>query len=266
MRTARPLEGRLALITGSGTRLGMALAEGLAGLGADVALHCHRSREGAQAAAGRIAVGGSRAAVFEADLLQASAAEALLGAVTAQLGPPAILVNSAALFERSAFLETSLDSVDRQWALNVRAPYLLTQAALRRGALTEVVNVLDVGGVLSTWRNSSAYGMTKAALAELTRALALELAPLVRVNAVAPGTVLPPEGLSPQALEALRRRIPLQRFGGVAPVVEAVNFLVAGPSYVTGQILAVDGGRSLETGAREGTNDAGGLDATPRAL
>jgi pteridine reductase len=230
-----------------------------------VALHCHSSKAGAQAVAARIGVGGNRAAVFEADLTHASAAEALLAAVEARLGPPVILVNSAALFERHPFLETPLESLDRQWALNTRAPYLLTQAAARRGALTDVINVLDVGGVFSTWRNYSAYGMTKAALAALTKALALELAPKVRVNAVAPGTVLPPDGLSEQALEALRRRIPQQRFGGVAPVVEAVNFLVAGPSYVTGQILAVDGGRSLETGARE-ANDAAGLEAPPRAL
>jgi pteridine reductase len=112
-----------------------------------------------------------------------------------------------------------------------------------RGA-GDVVNVLDVGGAIDAWKNYSAYCMTKAALAMLTRCLAKELAPQIRVNAVAPGTVLPPEELDAATLDALRQRIPQQRFGAPSDVAQAVLFFVLGPSFVTGQILAVDGGRS----------------------
>jgi pteridine reductase len=90
--------------------------------------------------------------------------------------------------------------------------------------------------------------MSKGALATLTRCLALELAPQIRVNAVAPGTILPPEGTPEETLEQLRARIPQHRFGTVEDVVESVAFLLAGPSFITGQILAVDGGRSLSSG------------------
>jgi pteridine reductase len=112
----------------------------------------------------------------------------------------------------------------------------------------DVVNVLDIGGGANVWRHDSAYTMTKAALASLTKSLALELAPDIRVNGVAPGTVLPPEGLTEAAREALRGRIPAGDFGQPGDVVAAVQFLVTGPRFITGQVLAVDGGRSLAGG------------------
>jgi pteridine reductase len=107
-----------------------------------------------------------------------------------------------------------------------------------------VVNVLDIGGAINAWRNYSAYCMTKAALASLTACLALELAPQIRVNGVAPGTVLPPTELSPEALEQLKTRVPQQRFGSPEDIVATVGFLLTGPGFITGQIIAVDGGRS----------------------
>ncbi|MEW6433763.1 MAG: SDR family oxidoreductase [Myxococcota bacterium] len=249
--SARPLSGKVALVTGAGRRLGRAIAEGLGALGADVAVHFHASGDGAQAAAERISVDGNRAELFQADLSDAAAIDPLVAAVEAALGPLAVLVNSAALYERHDFLETPLDAVDRQWALNVRAPFLLTQAVARRMRTRgggDVVNVLDIGGGANVWRHDSAYTMTKAALASLTKSLALELAPDIRVNGVAPGTVLPPEGLTEAAREALRGRIPAGDFGQPGDVVAAVQFLVTGPRFITGQVLAVDGGRSLAGG------------------
>ncbi len=244
----RPLEGKVVLVTGGGVRLGRAIAEGLGAAGATVAVHHHASAAGALEAVAAIRVDGNHAAAFGADLTQRSELERLVERVERELGPIAALVNSAALFVREGFLEASEEALDRQWALNARAPYLLTQAVARgmveRGQ-GDVVNVLDVGGALNAWRFYSSYCMTKAALAALTRCLALELAPKVRVNAVAPGTVLPPEGLSVDTLEELRGRIPQQRFGQPSDVVEAVRFLLTGPRFITGQILAVDGGRSV---------------------
>lgn len=244
----RPLEEQVVLVTGAGVRLGRAIAEAVGRAGAHVALHYHRSGEGAAGALAAVQADGNRAETFQADLSDSSQIEPLVEAVERRLGPVRALVNSAALFERASFLETSPESLDRQWAVNARGPYLLTQAVARRMAARgggDVVNVLDIGGALQPWRHYSAYCMTKAAMAALTRCLALELAPAVRVNGVAPGTVLPPESLDAAALEALRARIPQQRLGSPEDVARTVLFLLTGPRFITGQIIAVDGGRSL---------------------
>lgn len=247
----RPLAGKLVLVTGAGARVGRAIAEGLGRAGADVAVHFHSSEAGAEQAVAAIRTDGNRAGAFRADLRQPGAIEPLVERVECELGPIGALVNSAASFGRAALVETPLAMLDGFWALNARAPFLLTQAVARRMLARgggDVVNVLDVGGALNPWRHHAAYCMSKAALASLTRCLALELAPTVRVNGVAPGTVLPPAGLPEAETEALRRRIPLQRLGSPEEVAGVVRFLLAGPRFVTGQIIAVDGGRSLESG------------------
>lgn len=248
--TGRPLTGKVALVTGAGTRLGRAIAEHLGRLGADVALHHHGSAEGARAAATAIGVDGNRAETFQADLSKDAEVTSLAEAAEAKLGPVSVLVNSAAIYLRHDFFETPLAALDSQWALNARAPYLLSQAVgrkmLQRGG-GDIINIVDIGGAFNAWRHYSAYAMTKAALAALTRSLAVELAPKIRVNAVAPGTVLPPTHLSPDELEKLKAKIPAQRFGSPEDIVKTVGFLLTGPSFVTGQIIAVDGGRNLAT-------------------
>ena len=145
-------------------------------------------------------------------------------------------------------MDTPIETLDRLWAVNARGPFTVTQAAARRMIARgggDVVNVLDIGGALVPWAHYSAYCMSKAALAMLTRCLALELAPAVRVNGVAPGTVLPPERMDEGTLASIRSKIPQGRFGRPQDVVEAVQFLLTGPRFITGQILAIDGGRSL---------------------
>lgn len=244
----RPLEGKVVLVTGAGVRVGRAIALALGRAGASVAVHFHGSQAAAEEVLRAVRADGNRAARFQADLADPAAAEPLAAAVEAELGPIAALVNSAAIFERASFAETPLDVLDRQWAINARGPYLLTQAVVRRMLARgggDVVNVLDIGGALQPWRHYSAYCMTKAAMAALTRCLALELAPAVRVNGVAPGTVLPPESLDAAALEAIRANVPQQRLGSAEDIAQTVLFLLTGPSFITGQILAVDGGRSL---------------------
>ncbi len=249
----RPLEGKVVLVTGAGVRLGRALAEALGRAGASVAVHFHASEEGAKAAVAAIRADGNRAAVFRADLAKGEELVALAGRVEAELGPIAALVNSAAVFEAAPFLETTDAVLDRAWAVNARGPFVLTREVARRmmsRGSGDVLNILDIGGVMNAWRHYSAYGMTKAALAALTRALALELAPAVRVNGIAPGAVLPPEGTPVRDLEQLREKIPMGRFGAPADVVETALFLLTGPRFITGQILAVDGGRSVGQASR----------------
>jgi len=226
--------------------VGRAIVEGLAADGATVAVHHHGSASEARALVAELRSRGRRAEAFRADLTDDAQLATLVADVERTLGPIEVLVNSAAQFTRATFLDTDGSMLDAEWRLNARAPFLLTRA-VARGMLERregvVVNVLDIGGALVPWRNYSAYCMTKAAMQMLTQVLALELAPHVRVNGVAPGTVLPPESLGAQEREQLRARIPLQRFGTAEDVAATVRFLITGPDFVTGQVIAVDGGR-----------------------
>jgi len=240
------LDGRVTLVTGGAIRVGRAIVEGLAADGATLAVHHHGSASEARALVAELRSRGRRAEAFRADLTDDAQLATLVADVERTLGPIEVLVNSAAQFTRAPFLDTDASMLDAEWRLNARAPFLLTRA-VARGMLERregvVVNVLDIGGALVPWRNYSAYCMTKAAMQMLTQVLALELAPHVRVNGVAPGTVLPPESLGAQEREQLRARIPLQRFGTAEDVAATVRFLITGPDFVTGQVIAVDGGR-----------------------
>ncbi len=233
----RPLEGRAALVTGGGTRVGRAIAERLIALGADLAVHYLSSAKGADEVVAAAKVDGNKAVALKADL-SADDAGAVVKQAAEALGRLDILVNSAGILGEKY-------SADELWRVNARAPLKLIEAFAALGREGDVVNIVDVAGVWNHWREHAAYCMSKAAAAELTRCMALKLAPRVRVNAVAPGTVLPPEGLSTAELEKIRARIPFGRFGDPKDVAEAVGQLLTGPRFITGQILAVDGGRSL---------------------
>jgi len=240
------LDGRVTLVTGGAIRVGRAIVQALAAEGATMAVHHHGSVDEARSLVAELRSKGLRAEAFRADLTDDAQLGSLVADVERTLGPIQVLVNSAARFTRKPFLDTEAATLDSEWRLNARAPFLLTRAAAR-GMVERregvVVNVLDIGGGLVPWRNYSAYCMTKAAMNMLTQVLALELAPHVRVNGVAPGTVLPPESLGPEEREQLRARIPLARFGSAEDVAQTVRFLITGPSFITGQVIAVDGGR-----------------------
>jgi len=166
-------------------------------------------------------------------------------AVRAAFGRLDLLVNSAAGFDARPLREVDAAAWDGVMGLNVRAPHLLVRAAegMLRQARGAVVNILDLSA-FQPWSEHPTHAVSKAALAHLTRVQARALAPDVRVNAVAPGAVLPPEDYPPERLETLRSRTPLGTLGTPDDVVRAVVFL-AGATFVTGQILAVDGGRLL---------------------
>ena len=240
------LDGRVTLVTGGAIRVGRAIVQALAAEGATMAVHHHGSVDEARSLVAELRSKGLRSEAFRADLTDDTQLGSLVADVERTLGPIQVLVNSAARFTRKPFLDTEAATLDAEWRLNARAPFLLTRAAAR-GMVERregvVVNVLDIGGGLVPWRNYSAYCMTKAAMNMLTQVLALELAPHVRVNGVAPGTVLPPESLGPEEREQLRARIPLGRFGSAEDVAQTVRFLIAGPGFITGQVIAVDGGR-----------------------
>jgi pteridine reductase len=240
------LDGRVALVTGGAIRMGRAIVEALAAGGATVAVHHHSSGPAAAQLVAELQAKGRRAQAFVADLTDDAQLERLVQEVQAALGPVSVLVNSAARFTRADLVDTTPAMLDAEWRLNARAPFLLTRA-VARGMIARregvVVNVLDIGGAFVPTPHYAAYGMTKAAMRMLTELLAVELAPHVRVNGVAPGTVLPPESMGEAERERLRSRIPMERFGRPEEVAETVRFLVTGPAFITGQIIAVDGGR-----------------------
>ncbi|MCK6521524.1 SDR family oxidoreductase [Myxococcota bacterium] len=245
-----------ALITGAGVRLGRATAQQLAQAGFDLVLHVHRSRDGAEEVAAQARALGRRAEILQADLSSAEgcaqlAAEALAG------GPIDALVNNAALYERRALAEITLAEWERMLAVNTRAPFLLIQAlapslaqsGLRGGGA--VVNIGDIGGERPE-PGFAHYSVSKAGILMLTRCLAAELAPKVRVNAVSPGAVLFPVEMPEAERDAILRTVPMAREGSAEDIAAAVVFLITQAPYVTGHTLNVDGGRLTSQLCREG--------------
>jgi pteridine reductase len=241
------LRGRVALVTGAGRRVGRAIALALGRRGMRVVVHYNASRAGADETARMISGDGGQAAVESADLVRAGAPESLVDRVVERHGALDVLVNSAAVMLRTPIGEVRLEDWDMMFALNVRAPFFLAQRAapaLRR-ARCAVVNIADLAA-FESWPAYVPHGMTKAAIVQMTRALAKALSPEVRVNAVAPGVVLLPEGWTEADAERLRSTTPLARLGSPEDVAQAVIFLLEA-EYVTGEVIRVDGGRHVRT-------------------
>jgi pteridine reductase len=240
------LAGRVALVTGAGRRLGLAMARALAERGMTVAIHHHASADGADALRDEIVAAGGRAACFAGDLTDARAAAELPRQVVAELGGLDVLVNSAAVMHQVSFEQTTPELYDATLDLNLRAVFFCTQGAAPalRAARGKVVNLADLGG-LEPWPGFAAHSVSKAGVVMLTRVLARALAPEVTVNAIAPGAVLVPESYDAAERERLARTTPLGRLGSPDDVIRALLYLLEGGDYVTGEVLVVDGGRLL---------------------
>lgn len=240
-----PLAGRIALVTGAGRRVGRAIAVALGTRGMHVVVHFNGSREGADETARLITEAGGQAVVEQADLTRVDAAHDLVDRAVAWRGTLTALVNSAAIMLRTPVGDTSASEWDTMFALNVRAPYFLSQRAAPALAASQgaIVNIADLAA-FESWPAYVPHGMTKAAVVQMTRAMARALAPGVRVNAVAPGVVLLPDGWSEDEAEHLRSTTPLRRLGSPEDVAQAVVFLLEA-QYVTGEVVRVDGGRHI---------------------
>lgn len=251
----------VALVTGAGHRVGRAIALGLADAGCHVVVHYGTSREAAGETADEIRAIGREAFTFSADLARPEEIESLFCAVNERFSRLDVLVNSAASFARTPFDEITIEEWDASFAVNTRAPFLCTQHAAclmhdtsgRAGtdgtdAPGSIVNIGDMAAIVP-WRGYVQHGVSKAALLQLTRATARELAPTVRVNAVVPGPMLPPAGqeLSEEEWATKGARVPMGRPGHPSHIAESVVFL-SGNDYVTGDILFVDGGEHLLAG------------------
>ena len=239
------LTGRVALVTGAGRRVGRAIALALGARGMHVVVHFNGSRTGADETARLITDAGGKAIVEQADLTQVEAANELVDRAIAWRGALSALVNSAAIMLRTPVGETTAPDWDTMFALNVRAPYFLSQRAAPALAASQgaIVNIADLAA-FESWPAYVPHGMTKAAVVQMTHAMARALAPGVRVNAVAPGVVLLPEGWSEEEAEHLRSTTPLRRLGSPEDVAQVVLFLLEA-QYVTGEVIRVDGGRHI---------------------
>ena len=253
MMTGMDLEGRVALVTGGGHRLGKAITEALAEAGCQLVVHYGESGEAAEATVTDLASRGVEAIAVGADLEVETRIEEMFDQVEERFGRLHILINSAATFLKSPLGELQAEDWDRVMAVNLRAPFLcmrqaipLLRAAERHdGAPAAVINVADLSGI-QPWPGYAHHGASKAGLLQLTRAAARELAPEIRVNAVVPGPVLPPPGVSPEVSEwqDLVSGLPAGRCGRPAEVGSAVVFL-AGNDFILGETLCIDGGEHL---------------------
>ncbi|MFW5833609.1 MAG: SDR family oxidoreductase [Pseudomonadota bacterium] len=235
-----------ALVTGGGRRLGRAFVEALAGEGYAVAVHVHRSVSDGEALVEALRRGGQEACLLVDDLADPAAPARLLRDLQARGRTPTVLVNNAARFDHDRLASVEPTTFDHQVAVNLRAPLLLCQAFARclpADADGLIVNLVDQR-IARADPNFLSYGLTKAALWAMTRNLAMELAPRVRVNAIAPGLALLDEGMDEATAQRIVGRFPLRTGGPAAEVVDALRYLVRARS-VTGQLLAVDGGAHL---------------------
>lgn len=239
------LSGRVALVTGAGQRVGQAIALALGAEGMRVAVHHHASSEGARRTASALRGLGVDTGTFAADLRDPHAPAHLVGAVVAQFGALDVLVNSAAVMRRLSLDAVTPAEWDETFAVNARAPFFLSLAAARAMG--------DAGGVIvniadhlahESWPMLVPHAASKGTIETITRQLAVQLAPRVRVNAVAPGAVLAPEGWPAAAQRTFIDSTPLRRLGSPDDVAQAVVYLASAP-YVTGEVLFVDGGRHL---------------------
>jgi pteridine reductase len=240
------LAGRIALVTGGARRIGRAIVLGLVERGARVAFTYRTGIDEAADLVGEVRAAGGKAFAIPADLAESPSADNVVTLVRERFGALHVLVNNAAVFPRTPLLDTTPKEWNRILAVNLRAPFLLAKAAvpeMRNAGEGVIVNITDIYAE-RTLRDHVPYVASKAGLVAMTRGLARDLAPDIRVNAVAPGAILWPEDMDEARRVRVRKRIPLGRKGEPEDVARAVVYLVES-DFVTGEVATVDGGRLL---------------------
>jgi NAD(P)-dependent dehydrogenase (short-subunit alcohol dehydrogenase family) len=234
------LAGKVALVTGGAARVGRSIVLALAKEEMRIVVHYHGSAEEAEALVLHISRNGGEAVALQADLARMPEVNRLAAEAGQAFGGVDVLVNNASVFPSAGMEEVDEALWDRTLAVNLKAPFFLTQrlaSGMRQRGGGVVVNLADLAG-LQAWTGYTAHAISKAGLIHLTRIAARALAPEIRVVAIAPGTVLPPEGTPADEVKRLAERAPLRRIG------EAVLYLLRA-SFVTGEVLVLDGGRML---------------------
>ena len=237
------LRGKTALVTGASRRLGRAIALGLAAEGSNIVVHYRSSAAEAAALCREVRALGVQGWMVDADLADPAANEQVIPRALAAAGTLDILVNNASIFPSSTLENVTPAQLRQSMEVNAWAPFLLSRSFARLVGQGAIINMLDSRITGYDWTHV-AYLLSKHALAELTRMSAVEFAPGITVNAVAPGLVLPPEGETEAYLEQRMGSLPLKRHGSAEDVADAVVFL-ARSRFITGEVLFIDGGRHL---------------------
>ena len=238
--------GKIALVTGAGRRVGRALALALGDAGCRVALHYGQSEQDANETAALIQSMGSEAITVQADLEDPKQVASLAESVRDQLGPIEILINNASIFDKINLDDTSVDDWDRHLAINLRAPFLLAQAMQAQLGDDSHGKIIS----LNDWRTARparfAYGVSKTALSGLTRTLALSMAPNVQANEISLGAILPPSDIpADRPRDEIKINLgPAARMGSLNEVADAMMMLVQN-DFITGETINVDGGRHV---------------------
>jgi pteridine reductase len=239
--------GKVALVTGSGVRVGKRIALTLAAQGMHLAVHYHWSAGPADETVAEIRALGVEAEAFQGDLSRMEDIRALIGAIDERWGRLDVLVNSAAIFPRTPWDEIDETTWDRTLAVNLKGPFFTAWHAaglMRRNGGGKIVNIADWAG-LRPYKHYLPYVISKGGIITMTKAMAKELAPSIAVNAIAPGPVMLPEEFEPAAAERIRKATLLQQLGSPDDVAQSVVYLVAMTDFVTGHVLVVDGGRLI---------------------
>ncbi len=235
--------GKAALVTGGSKRLGRAISLYLARRGYDIAIHYNQSSANAKETASIIKEKGGKCKIFQSDLNDVKQARVLALEVLEAFPRCAILVNSASVFENIGFHETTEETFDRDFNVNFKSPFFLSQDFSKGSGAKLIINMLDTR-VNKTETAYFTYNLSKKVFRDFTLAAARSLGPKIRVNAICPGAILPPPDKGVEYIEKMTRRIPLQSPGDPNHVVTAVKYILDNP-FVTGECLFVDGGERL---------------------
>ena len=243
---AKQLQGKTALITGGARRLGRAIALRLAEAGADVGITFLTSAREAQATVIDLSSFGVRAVALRCDITDEKQVRATMKEVGRELGGLDILVNNAANYETVDFEKLTVKQWDAIFASNTRGPFLVSREALKllRQRKGKIINMGSLGG-LQAWATHAHYCSSKAAVHMLTKVMAKALAPEIAVNCVAPGMIDLGEKAAAAFMKHMAKQTPMQRNGTGEEIADAVFFFATAPQFITGQIMAVDGGLSL---------------------
>ena len=241
------LRGKAALVTGGARRIGREIALALAAAGADVAITYLDSEPEARQTCEDIRRQGVRALALACDVRQEKSVRNLVRKVTQEFGGLDVLVNNAAIYETVEFEKITARQWDEMFAVNARGPFLVSQAALKplRQRQGRIIHLGSLGG-LRPWATHAHYCASKAALTMLTQVMAKALAPEIAVNCVAPGMIDLKDGSNAALLRKIAGKTPMRRNGSAEEVVRGVLFFATAPRFITGQVLAVDGGLGLE--------------------
>jgi NAD(P)-dependent dehydrogenase (short-subunit alcohol dehydrogenase family) len=241
------LLNQVALVTGGGKRLGRAIALTLARAGANVVVNYNESREGAQATVREIEALGVRAVALRADVSRPRQVDAMFHAIEKRFGRLDLLVNNAGAFFKVSWDKLTEADWDHILGINLKGPFFCAQAAARmmmRAERGNIINISSLGG-LQAWPSYMHYCASKAGLISLTGSLAKALAPHIRVNSVAPGTILFPDEERDATIRNIIRTTPLRKAGSADDIAQTVLFLATHSEFITGQVFVVDGGRSI---------------------